>query len=302
MSDDTINKLSPTLSENSPLPAAGPEIDKPEIGEIKSVEPASQTLATKQNPPKKIKPPKVNSRTPLPYDLPYRLNYAERIPVLQTFRTALLQHYAREAVRGNPIKRGLRNFANLLLHGDAHLAAECGVYVGSCLVACAEIIRQYKLNAHIYGLDSFEGLPQMTEIDEQYASGLVKEKFRDHGTIFDDTSQASVQAALDEKGLGKYVTLVPGFFSDTLASLPNKPYFFVNLDCDLYDGHLECLEFFYPKMEKGGIIFFDDYNSYHYPMAKEAIDKFMKGRPEALFHLRYGPDKINHTKTFIIKH
>lgn len=251
--------------------------------------------------PKQQRQPKVDSRTPLPHDLPYRLEYAERIPFLHTFRTALLQHYAREAIQRSPLKRGLRRFADLLVNSHSHIAAECGVYVGSSLVASAEIIRQYGLNAHIYGLDSFMGLPKMTSVDEQFASELVLEKFRDHGTIFDDTSLEQVRTALDERELGRYVSLVPGFFKDTLSSLPEGPYFFMNLDCDLYEGHLECLEFFYPRMEKGGIIFFDDYNSYHYPMAKEAIDKFMKGRSEQLFHLRYGLENRNHTKTFIVK-
>lgn len=253
-------------------------------------------------PPKKRKKLKVNSRTPLPYDLPYRVEFAERIPVLHTFRTALLEHYARDSARRNPLKQGLRRFADLLVNGHSHIAAECGVYVGSCLVASAEIIRQYGLDAHIYGLDSFSGLPDLTDVDEQFASDLVIEKFRDHGTIFDDTSLEQVQASLNERGLGRYITLVPGFFEKTLTTIPEGPYFFMNLDCDLYDGHIECLEFFYPRMEKGGIIFFDDYNSYHYPMAKEAIDKFMKGRPEQLFHLRYGKEGRNHTKTFIVKH
>ncbi len=245
---------------------------------------------------------KVNSRTPLSYDLPYREAYAKRIPVLHVFRTALLEHYARHSARHNPLQRGLQNFGELLTGNHTHQAAECGVYRGTCLVACAEIIRQYGLNAHIYGLDSFSGLPEMTSVDEKYASDLVREQIRDKGTIFADTSQQQVQADLDERELGSYTTLVPGFFSETLHTLPKGPYFFVNIDCDLYEGHLECLEFFYPKMERGGIIFFDDYHSVEYPMAKKAIDEFLKGRSEKLFHLRFGQAKSNHDKTFIVKH
>lgn len=251
---------------------------------------------------KKPKPPKFSSRTPLPFDLPYRRYYAKRIPVMQTFRSAILQHYATDSARNNPLKRGLRRFADLLLNGHSHIAAECGVYRGSSVVACAEIIRQYGLDAHIYGLDSFQGLPDFSEIDEEMAADLVMDIVKEKGTVFDDTSQRQVQAALDERDLTHYVTLVPGFFSETLPTLPKGPYFFVNIDCDLYDGHLECLEFFYSKMEKGGIVFFDDYYSVHYPMAKEAIDTFMKGRSEDLFHIRYGPEGANYTKSFFVKH
>ncbi len=277
-------------------------VENPNLETFPPTSVANSTDPITQKTAQKTKLTKVDSRTPLPYDLPYNVQYAERIPVLHTFRTALLQHYARDSTQGNPLKKSLRRFADLFLNGHTHIAAECGVYVGSCLIASAEIIRQYGLNAHIYGLDSFSGLPKMTAVDEQFASDLVIEKFREHGTIFNDTSVEQVRAALDERGLSRYVSLVPGFFKDTLSTLPQGPYFFMNLDCDLYDGHLECLEFFYPRMEKGGIIFFDDYNSYHYPMAKEAIDKFMKGRSEQLFHLRYGQEGRNHTKAFIVKH
>lgn len=242
------------------------------------------------------------SRTPLPFDLPYRPFYAKRIPVMQIFRMALLQHYARQAAACNPLQRALHRFGDLLTGGHRHLAAECGVYRGSCLIACAEIIRQYGLDAHIYGLDSFEGLPELSDIDRRMASQVVLDVVSKKGTVFNDTTLSEVQTAVDERDLNRYVTLVPGFFADTLKSLPEGPYFFVNVDCDLYEGHLECLEFFYPKVESGGVVFFDDYYSAEYPMAKEAIDKFMKGRPEELFHIRFGPEGVNHDKAFFIKH
>ncbi len=248
------------------------------------------------------RPMNFTSRTPLPFDIPHHLYYAKRISLMQTFRSALLQHYARESGRLNPLQRGLRRFGDLLTSGHSHMAAECGVFQGSCLVACAEIIRQYGLDAHIYGLDSFEGLPEFGPTDREMADDEILNLVRDRGTIFDDTSQAQVQAALDERDLSRYATLVPGFFKETLPTLPDGPYFFVNIDCDLYEGHLECLEFFYSKVEPGGIVFFDDYYSVQYPMAKVAIDKFMHGRAEDLFHIRYGPDSTNCTKSFFVKH
>lgn len=253
-------------------------------------------------PIKKKKKPKLNSRMPLPFDLPYRKYYGKVIPAMQIFRAALLQHYATESARYNPLKRGLRSFADLLFNHHSHIAAECGVYRGSSLVVFAEIIRQYGLNAHIYGLDSFQGFPELCDTDEALAADLVMDIINERGTIFDDTSLAYVQESLDERELSNYVTLVPGFFSDTLHTLPKGPYFFVFIDCDLYEGHLECLEFFYSKVEKGGIIFFDDYYSIHYPMAREAVDTFMKGRSEELFHIRYGKEKQIHNKAFFVKH
>ncbi len=283
------------MTEDSRLSPTPPEV-APLTEQLISLEADATTHQ------KKPKPIKFSSRTPLPFDLPYQQYYAKAIPVMQIFRSALLQHYATDAAQHDPLKRGLRRFADLLRNGHSHIAAECGVYQGSSLVACAEIIRQYGLDAHIYGLDSFQGLPEFSNIDEQMAADLVIDLVEEKGTIFNDTSQTQVQADIDERDLSSYVTLVPGFFSESLPTLPTGPYFFVNIDCDLYDGHLECLEFFYPKVEKGGIIFLDDYYSAHYPMAKTAVDTFMQGRSESLFHIRYGPKVVNYTKTFFVKH
>lgn len=241
---------------------------------------------------------KVNSTTPLPYNLPYQNIYAERIPVLHIFRTAITNKYSNMG-KGNLLQANLRNLAALLLNNQNYLAAECGVYMGNCLIACAEIARQYGLPVHIYGLDTFTGLPELSETDKMYASDVVLQKA---SKMFADTSLDALQSKVDKKGLTKYVTLTPGLFQDTLVKLPDKKYFFVNIDCDLYEPHLECLEFFYPRMEQGGIIFFDDYHSLHFMMARKAIDKFMDGRPEQLFHLRFGEEKANHTKSFIIKY
>lgn len=49
---------------------------------------------------------------------------------------------------------------------------------------------------------------------------------------------------------------------------------FVNIDTDLYDSILSGLEFFYPKMCKGGVILIHDYFSLGYIGVKKAVDTF----------------------------
>ncbi|AFY35632.1 TylF/MycF/NovP-related O-methyltransferase [Calothrix sp. PCC 7507] len=241
---------------------------------------------------------KINSSSPFPHDLPYEEIYAERIPLLYIFRNAVASLNSNQG-KGNPLAVSLRNFASLIFSSDDYLAAECGVYMGHSLIACAEIARQYRLPIHMYGLDTFTGLPDLSEVDKLYASPNVLQKA---DLLFADTSIEDVQARIDAKNLTKYVTLIPGLFSETLINLPDKKYFFVNIDCDLYEPHIECLEFFYPKMEQGGIMFFDDYHSVEYSMASKAIDKFMSKRPEKLFHLHFGRERTNYKKAFIVKY
>ncbi len=241
---------------------------------------------------------KVDTTAPIIHQPPYQINYAERIPVIHIFRNAVASLYSNRG-KGKPLYNSLHNFAELLFQRRSYLAAECGVYKGNCLIACAEIAREYGLPIHIYGLDTFSGLPELSETDKLYA---IKTVLKKNSEMFSDTSVSEVQAKIEEKDLSKYISLVPGLFQNTLSSLPEKKYFFVNIDCDLYEPHLECLEFFYPRMESGGIIFFDDYHSVEFPMARVAIDKFMDGRQETLFHLRYGEEAANHTKAFIVKY
>jgi len=178
------------------------------------------------------------------------------------------------------------------------LAAECGVFRGTGLAACADLAKASRLPIKIYGLDTFTGLPQLGPVDYELAPHNAPYL----STIpFTDTSIQMVKGLLVAKGVEDYVVLVPGLFEETLATLPDSEYFFVDIDCDLYEPHIQCLEFFYPRMPKGGIIFFDDYHSVEFPMARRAIDDFMRGRPEMLFHLRYGDYGPNQTKAFMIK-
>lgn len=241
---------------------------------------------------------KFNARSAFPHTLPYQDAYAERVPLLQVFRMAVERCRAK--------RKGVRNFLgkiglDVLLERNwkEFCAAECGVYAGNALLACARIAKDSGLPIRLYGLDTFVGLPPLSPRDLEMTPGdapYLKTQY------FKDVSMQMVQDKLRECRVDGHVTLVQGLFRDTLASLPGTGYFFVHIDCDLYDPHLECLEYFYPRMEQGGVIFFDDYHSKEFPMARAAIDTFLKGRPERLFHLWYGQDRTNFTKAFIVKY
>jgi O-methyltransferase len=48
------------------------------------------------------------------------------------------------------------------------------------------------------------------------------------------------------------------------------------LDVDLYAPTLAGLEYFYPRLAIGGIMFVHDYNNLRYKGVKSAVDKFQK--------------------------
>lgn len=241
---------------------------------------------------------KISSRDSFPHFPPYDLLYAERIPLLHTFRSTI-EGIGWRRVEGDKWGYSREKILDILPYSKRFLAAECGVYLGNSLIACSKIIRDYFAPVHIYGLDTFSGLPELSEMDLVYSPKNAPYR---HKRLFSDAPLEMVREAIERENLDEYVTLVPGLFKDTLSVLPqDRKFLFINIDCDLYLPHLECLEFFYPRMEKGGVVFFDDYHSVEFPMAKEAIDKFMEGRSEKLFHLSFGPDKPNFKKAFFVK-
>jgi hypothetical protein len=211
----------------------------------------------------------------------------ERAPLIHVFKHAVMEQ---KTLRGR-----LQRIARLQLRA---YAAECGVYQGHSLAACLEMANHLKFRMTIVGLDTFKGLPDLSATDKSLAPSDAPYKDRQ---FFTATSVESVAQLLNPKaGICRY-ELVPGLFSETLPNLPERRYFFVNIDCDLFEPHLECLNYFYPRLVRGGILFFDDYHSMHYPMGKKAIDEFFSGKREKIWHLRLGEDGPNLTKTFIIK-
>ena len=56
--------------------------------------------------------------------------------------------------------------------------------------------------------------------------------------------------------------------------------FSVLIDCDLYQSHLDVLNFVWPKLNRGGYIYFDEYYSLKFAGARIAIDEFFKNKKE----------------------
>jgi O-methyltransferase len=240
---------------------------------------------------------KFNASLSFSHEPPYDLLFAERVPVLLAFQFALA-NYTRELARVN---KSVWAQLSKLFHGSAHpfQAAECGVYTGSSLLACASMARDSFLPFRIIGLDTFTGLPPLSDMDLSLAPRGARYVTNQ---MFGDTSLESVHEKLLQARVADCVELRKGLFRETLPTLPDQRYHFVNIDCDLYEPHIECLEYFYPRMASDGIVFFDDYHSVEYPMAGRAVDDFMRDKPEHLLHLRFGEDGANRTKSFFLKY
>lgn len=131
------------------------------------------------------------------------------------------------------------------LEGDM---AEVGVYQGGS----AKIICEAKEKNRLHLFDTFSGLPPVSDKDTHFGTKFWKDN------EFNNTSEEKVK-----KYLSKYenVLLYKGKFPETSEPIRESRFSFVHLDVDLYQSTRDCLEFFYPRLVKGGIILTHDYHS-----------------------------------------
>lgn len=158
------------------------------------------------------------------------------------------------------------------LSGDI---AECGVYRGgSALLLARSAGRMGKIKTlHLF--DTFAGMPDANAAVDLHKKG-----------DFADTSLEKVREYL--KNFSDRVKFYPGLFRDTLKEVSNLRFSLVHVDCDIYESVLQCSSFFYPRMQPGGIIIYDDYGFPSCPGARLAVDSYYGNKPEHPVYLPTG--------------
>jgi O-methyltransferase len=140
--------------------------------------------------------------------------------------------------------------------------AECGVYKGGSAKILAELVPDRPL--HLF--DTFEGMPATDPTRDLHQAG-----------DFADTDLASVREYLSDH---KNVNCVPGLVPDSLEVIKDRTFSFVHIDLDIYSAIKSACEFFYPRMQPGGVLLFDDYGYPSCPGARAAVDEFFAGKSE----------------------
>lgn len=148
------------------------------------------------------------------------------------------------------------------LKGDM---AEVGVYQGGS----ARLICEAKGDKTLHLFDTWEGLPPVDAEKDLLAEG--------------DMNNTSLDLVKFNLKAYENLNFYKGMFPDTAGPVVDKEFCFVNLDTDLYEGTKACLEFFYPRTVKGGIIITHDYNDTRTPGVMEAFDEFFESKPEFVF-------------------
>lgn len=151
--------------------------------------------------------------------------------------------------------------------------AEVGVYKGGSAFLLAAESRGKRL----YLFDTFEGLPEKAIA----APSPVKGSEPTAGWL-NDTDAETVRRHVLGAGIAEDQLVVKkGFFPETAADLTSEIFSLVHLDTDLYRTTLDALEFFYPRLSKGGRVVTHDYNASGCPGVKKAFQEY------------FGPDNLD---------
>ncbi|HEY1719906.1 MAG TPA: TylF/MycF/NovP-related O-methyltransferase [Magnetospirillaceae bacterium] len=173
------------------------------------------------------------------------------------------------------------NVAHTLTRGVQGDLAELGVWRGQS----ARVLRGMAPGRMLYLFDTFAGFP---------ADQIPENDSRRDRNLFTDTSLDQVRAFVGTDD----VVYIPGVFPDTVDKVPADTRFcFVHIDCDLGKPAQFGLEFFYPRVNSGGLIVLHDYGNDSWPGVAQAVDGFLADKPEGLVLI---PDKAG--SAVIIKH
>ena len=153
------------------------------------------------------------------------------------------------------------------LEGDY---VEMGCYKGDTSLILADILFSRPRRPRLYIYDSFEGLPEKTELDE---SALGRDfKRGELGVTKREVKQRFLKAGLPVPVIKK------AWFKDLKPEdLPEKIAFSF-LDGDFYESIKDSLRLVAPKMASGGVLVVHDYSNPALPGVSKAVDEFVAGK------------------------
>jgi len=158
--------------------------------------------------------------------------------------------------------------------------AECGCWKGHSSYIIASILMEHKYKGKFSIFDSFEmGLSDKHEKDINTRHILSVEDIQKEKELF-SSKENDLHEVLKPFDFYK---LYKGWIPERFGEVEKEKFIFVHLDVDLYQPTLDSLEFFYPRLKKGGVIVLDDYGYTQFPGAKKCVDEFLARNECSLF-------------------
>jgi Macrocin-O-methyltransferase (TylF) len=153
------------------------------------------------------------------------------------------------------------NIKHVLQAGVEGDFAELGVWRGNTASVLAHFALQSRRTLFLF--DTFKGF---SDRDLKGLDAGVKPSF----------ANTSIELVREVVGPAwQACEVVPGYFPESLRLEHfDRRFAVVSVDCDLYEPMKSGLEFFYPRLSRGGLLLLHDYSSGFWPGAKQAVDEF----------------------------
>lgn len=200
-----------------------------------------------------------------------------------------------EMFRNFPVFTPRYNLARFLVHYELFkkiynlpgIIIDLGVFRGASTFTWAklcEIFCPTDVRKMVYGFDSFEGFPALTEEDgkEDLQCDRKTGGFSPGSSIENDLSLA--QKAMNQDKHIKHINRIEFIKGDVIKTIPDfvkakgngLKIALLNIDLDLYEPTRVALEHFVPHMVRGGIIIADEYALESFGGETKAIDEYFR--------------------------
>jgi hypothetical protein len=149
---------------------------------------------------------------------------------------------------------------------------ECGYGYGRSFAVLSHF--SFRMRRKIYGFDSFNGFPNITESDRS----IRNPKKGEWAVLTLKQAKKSIEGLGLFNTVQDYELMELVFDKNSVNPIPNEKIAFLHIDLDLYEGYKYALEIFWDQIQVGGVILFDEYDHILWPGATAAVNQFFENR------------------------
>ncbi|MGI5239077.1 TylF/MycF/NovP-related O-methyltransferase [Dactylosporangium sp. CA-139066] len=161
--------------------------------------------------------------------------------------------------------------ATIVQEGIPGDMVEAGVWRGgSCILMRGALKALGDRERTVWAADSFAGFPP---VDFTLSATAAATGTETYWLPFISVDVAAVRRNFERYGLlDEQVRFVPGWFHETLPTLPTDAVSLLRIDGDLYDSTWAALDALYPRLSPGGFCIVDDYGDVS--ACRDAVEQF----------------------------
>lgn len=160
---------------------------------------------------------------------------------------------------------------------------ELGVFRGQGLMTWANFLESYCISDRtkiVYGFDNWKGFVFVNKEDGENVQDLQKYEGGFSPKAYYDELKDAIKIFDRDRFIPwkDRVKLIEGNIEETVPRfVENNPgirFSLVHFDCDMYQPTKAGLEYFWPRLSKGGIFLFDEYAIKEWPGETKAVDDY----------------------------